>query len=263
MQATIVFVVGLGESAAALRRLAGDVEETVKRLAEPGATAPIVPPRTTLRNEVALSPREAFLGAAEQLAVDAAIGRISSRVDRELPARRAGAAAGRADLRRDRRLPARAGAERRAAARRERPAVRDDQRPLRGSMIDPLERWAQYGEKPDYAGPADLRRNRLLGGPGRPGRIRRGDRRRADGRPRLRPPGRAHGAARDPLGELPARAAPGGQGRRVRRAARARLRRRGRAPGRPGALARRDRGDGRRRSSPRARSRSCSAATTR
>jgi len=77
MQATIVFVVGLGESVAALRRLAGDVEETVKRLAEPGATAPIVPPWTALRNEMALSPREAFLGKAEQLAVDAAIGRIS------------------------------------------------------------------------------------------------------------------------------------------------------------------------------------------
>ncbi|HZH24960.1 MAG TPA: DegT/DnrJ/EryC1/StrS family aminotransferase [Solirubrobacteraceae bacterium] len=77
MQATIVFVVGLGESVAALRRLAGDVEETVRRLAEPGATAPIVPPWTALRNEMALSPREAFLGKAEQLAVDAAIGRIS------------------------------------------------------------------------------------------------------------------------------------------------------------------------------------------
>ena len=77
MQATVVFVVGLGESAVTLRRLAGDVEETVKRLAEPGATAPIVPPRTALRNEVAVSPREAFLGAAEQVAVDDAVGRIS------------------------------------------------------------------------------------------------------------------------------------------------------------------------------------------
>src|SRR5918992_347217 len=77
MQATVVFVVGLGESAAALRRLAGDVEEVVKRLSEPGATAPIVPPRASLRNEVALPPREAFLGAAEQVAVDDAVGRIS------------------------------------------------------------------------------------------------------------------------------------------------------------------------------------------
>jgi arginine/lysine/ornithine decarboxylase len=77
MQATIVFVVGLGESAVALRRLAGDVDEVVKRLSEPGATAPIVPPATSLRNEVALPPREAFLGEAEQVAVDDAIGRIS------------------------------------------------------------------------------------------------------------------------------------------------------------------------------------------
>ncbi len=77
MQATVVFIVGLGESPAALRRLAGDVDEVVKRLSEPGATAPIVPPTTSLRNEVALPPREAFLGDAEQVAVDDAVGRIS------------------------------------------------------------------------------------------------------------------------------------------------------------------------------------------
>jgi arginine decarboxylase len=77
MQATVVFIVGLGESVAALRRLAGDVEEVVKRLAEPGRTAPIVPPAATLRNEVALPPREAFLGAAEQVPVALAVGRIS------------------------------------------------------------------------------------------------------------------------------------------------------------------------------------------
>src|ERR671939_1939875 len=77
MQATVVFIVGLGEQAATLRRLAGDVDEIVKRIAEPGATAPIVPPKTTLRNEVALPPREAFLGEAEQVRVEAAVGRIS------------------------------------------------------------------------------------------------------------------------------------------------------------------------------------------
>jgi arginine decarboxylase len=76
-QATIVFVVGLSDTAAALRRLAGDVDEVVKRLSEPGATAPIVPPTTSLENEVALPPREAFLGEAEQVAVDDAVGRIS------------------------------------------------------------------------------------------------------------------------------------------------------------------------------------------
>jgi arginine/lysine/ornithine decarboxylase len=76
-QATLVFIVGLGEPVAALRRLAGDIEETVKRIARPGTTAAIVGPMATLRNEVAVPPREAFLGEAEQLAVDEAVGRIS------------------------------------------------------------------------------------------------------------------------------------------------------------------------------------------
>ena len=56
---------------------AGDIEETVKRVARPGTTAALVGPATTLRNEVAVPPREAFLGEAEQLAVDDAVGRIS------------------------------------------------------------------------------------------------------------------------------------------------------------------------------------------
>jgi arginine decarboxylase len=77
MQATVVFVVGLGESAANLRRLAGDVDEIVKRLEEPGATAPIVPPAASLGYEVVMPPRDAFLGEAEQVAVDSAVGRIS------------------------------------------------------------------------------------------------------------------------------------------------------------------------------------------
>jgi arginine/lysine/ornithine decarboxylase len=77
MQATVVFVVGLGETAGSLRRLAGDVDEVVKRLREPGATAPIVPPAAAMSHEVALPPREAFLGEAEQVAVDDAVGRIS------------------------------------------------------------------------------------------------------------------------------------------------------------------------------------------
>ena len=77
MQATVVFVVGLGESPTVLRRMAGDVDEVVKRLREPQATAPIVPPAASLGYEVVLPPREAFLGAAEQVAVDDAVGRIS------------------------------------------------------------------------------------------------------------------------------------------------------------------------------------------
>ena len=76
-QATIVFIVGLGETVAALRRLAGDIEEVVNRIAQPGATAAIVGPATTLHNELAVTPRDAFLGAAEQVAVADAVGRIS------------------------------------------------------------------------------------------------------------------------------------------------------------------------------------------
>jgi arginine decarboxylase len=77
MQATVVFLVGLGESAAALRRLAGDVDEVVKRLMRPGATAPIIPPAASLGYEVVVPPRDAFLGEAELVAVDDAVGRIS------------------------------------------------------------------------------------------------------------------------------------------------------------------------------------------
>ncbi len=76
-QATIVFIVGLGETVAGLRRLAGDIEEVVKRLAQPGATAAIVGPATALHNEMAVAPREAFLGDAEQVAVTDSVGRIS------------------------------------------------------------------------------------------------------------------------------------------------------------------------------------------
>jgi arginine decarboxylase len=76
-QATIVFLVGLGERREALLRLAGDLEEVVKRIAREGSTAPIVRPPATLRNEMAVAPREAFLGRAEELAVDDAVGRVS------------------------------------------------------------------------------------------------------------------------------------------------------------------------------------------
>jgi arginine decarboxylase len=76
-QATIVFLVGLGERTETLVRLAGDVEEVVKRVAVEGSTAPIVRPPATLRNVMAVSPREAFLGEADEVEVDDAVGRVS------------------------------------------------------------------------------------------------------------------------------------------------------------------------------------------
>jgi len=76
-QATIVFLVGLAERRETLLRLAGDLEEVVKRIGTEGSIAPIVRPPATLRNEMAVAPREAFLGENEEVAVDDAVGRVS------------------------------------------------------------------------------------------------------------------------------------------------------------------------------------------
>ena len=76
-QATIVFLVGLAERRETLLRLAGDLEEVVKRIGTEGSIAPIVRPPATLRNEMAVAPRAAFLGPAEKVTVDDAVGRVS------------------------------------------------------------------------------------------------------------------------------------------------------------------------------------------
>jgi arginine decarboxylase len=76
-QATVVFLVGLGELTSTLLRLAGDVEEVVKRISRKGSTAAIVRPPASLTNEMATTPREAFLGRAERVTVAAAVGRVS------------------------------------------------------------------------------------------------------------------------------------------------------------------------------------------
>ena len=76
-QATIVLVVGLADTAPALRRLAGDIEETVRRIAKPGTTAAIVPPARMLLGEMVVPPRDAFLGEAELVWAADAVGRIS------------------------------------------------------------------------------------------------------------------------------------------------------------------------------------------
>jgi lysine decarboxylase len=76
-QATIVLIVGLADTAKELRRLAGDIEETVKRIAKPERTAAIVGPAKMLRGEMVVSPREAFLGEAEVIWVADSVNRIS------------------------------------------------------------------------------------------------------------------------------------------------------------------------------------------
>lgn len=77
--ATVVFIIGMGERPAALQRLAGDVDEIVKRVRRPGS-APVealVRSPASLRNETVIPPRDAFLGRAERVPLEDAIGRIS------------------------------------------------------------------------------------------------------------------------------------------------------------------------------------------
>jgi arginine decarboxylase len=76
--ATLVFILGMGQPMPDLERLAGDVDETIKRITRPGATRALVRSTASLRHEVVVSPREAFLGAAERVAADDAVGRVSA-----------------------------------------------------------------------------------------------------------------------------------------------------------------------------------------
>jgi lysine decarboxylase len=76
-QATVVLVLGVFQPESDLVRVGGDIEETIKRIAIPGENQAITRPVAALRPDVAVSPREAFLGEAEVVPVDAAVGRIS------------------------------------------------------------------------------------------------------------------------------------------------------------------------------------------
>ncbi|MCW3039002.1 MAG: amino acid decarboxylase [Solirubrobacterales bacterium] len=77
--ATVVLVVGVAESAVALERVAGDLDETVKRIALTGddGLGPVVRPPAAPPAETVVPPREAFLGAAERVPVEEAVGRVS------------------------------------------------------------------------------------------------------------------------------------------------------------------------------------------
>jgi arginine decarboxylase len=75
--ATVVFILGLGESEDGLERFGGDFEETVLRISKPGTARALVRAPGALDQAVAVPPREAFLGEAEVVEVDQAVGRIS------------------------------------------------------------------------------------------------------------------------------------------------------------------------------------------
>jgi arginine decarboxylase len=76
-QATIVLLVGLGEQPVALERVAGDIDEIVKRISRPGTVPAVIAPPAALEQQMAVAPRDAFLGDAEIVPVAEAIGRIS------------------------------------------------------------------------------------------------------------------------------------------------------------------------------------------
>lgn len=74
---TIVLLIGLGESEAALMRVAGDVEEAVARLRRPEPLRPISEAAAAETPTMAVPPRQAFLDAGERVPVDQAVGRVS------------------------------------------------------------------------------------------------------------------------------------------------------------------------------------------
>ncbi len=77
-QATMVLVLGIAQPEEDLERFAHDLGQTVRRIERAGETSPLVRPLSALRYEVVVPPRDAFLGRAEVVDVDAAVGRISA-----------------------------------------------------------------------------------------------------------------------------------------------------------------------------------------
>lgn len=76
-QATVVCVLGVRQPPEQLARLAGDLDEIAARLRRPGEVEPIGHGAKVLQNELVVSPREAFLGPAERMSLQEAIGRVS------------------------------------------------------------------------------------------------------------------------------------------------------------------------------------------
>jgi lysine decarboxylase len=68
----------MGQPVPDLDRLAGDVDETIKAITTPGESQALVRSTASLRHETVVSPRDAFLGAAERVPVDQAVDRVSA-----------------------------------------------------------------------------------------------------------------------------------------------------------------------------------------
>ncbi len=76
--ATMVLILGLGQPRKDLEQFAHDFGSVVRRLQRSGEAVALVRAPGALENEVVVSPRDAFLGDGERVAVDDAAGRISA-----------------------------------------------------------------------------------------------------------------------------------------------------------------------------------------
>ena len=74
----MVLILGLGQPPDDLERFAHDFEAVVRRISRSGEAAALVRAPGAMRNEVVVPPRDAFLGEAEVVAVDDAVGRVSA-----------------------------------------------------------------------------------------------------------------------------------------------------------------------------------------
>ena len=77
-QATMVLVLGVDQPPEPLDRFTHDFAQIIARVARPGDAGALSRSPAALTNEVAATPREAFLGDVEVVGVDAAHGRISA-----------------------------------------------------------------------------------------------------------------------------------------------------------------------------------------
>jgi arginine decarboxylase len=76
--ATIVLVLGISQPVAALDRFAHDLAAELDLIRRPGRATAILQPAAAMHPDVAVAPRDAFLGRAERVAVDASVGRVSA-----------------------------------------------------------------------------------------------------------------------------------------------------------------------------------------
>ena len=76
--ATCVLILGIGQPLEDLERFGYDFGETIERIQRAGTASALTRSTRALHNEVVMTPRDAFLGDAESVPVDEAIGRVSS-----------------------------------------------------------------------------------------------------------------------------------------------------------------------------------------